>query len=94
MIWLTCNQCGHCYAGLRYRAVPGREDEFYPRPPSDLPVQQIKWDGDEWLNPGSEDGIELLHRIHVCPKCGSSKVGALGPPKDAKLGRPSAAAAP
>ena len=88
VVWLRCSACGHCYPGLRYGSVPGREGEFYGAPPADLPVQQIKWDGDSWLNPGSAEGIELLHRIHVCPKCGAEKVGALGPPSDSSHGKP------
>jgi len=82
--WLTCRSCSHVYEGLRCRPVPGREDEFYPRRPGELPVQQIKYGGGEWLEPGSSSGIRLVRRLHQCPKCGSTQIGAVDPATSAE----------
>ena len=78
--WLRCRGCGRVYEGLRYRPVPGREDAFYPQRPGELPVQQIQYRDGGWLEPGSPRGVGLVRRLHQCPKCGGTQVGAVDPP--------------
>jgi len=87
--WLRCRDCGHVYEGLRLRPVPGREAEFYPKRPGELPVQQVKWADGQWLAPGSEQGLRLVRSLYACPKCKSTKVGVCDPPTSPSQATPS-----
>ena len=92
--WMKCGKCGHVYEGRRYSVVPGREKEFYPEHPGDLAVQQMKYKDSEWLNPGSEEGVDIIRQLYTCPKCGAKKVGLCPPPTSVDQARPDTASTP
>ena len=92
--WKKCGQCGHVYEGERYSSVPGREKEFYPERPGELPVQQMKYKDGEWMAPGSEEGVQIIRELYKCPKCGSKKIGLCPPPSRLDTARPDQTATP
>lgn len=86
--WMACRDCGHRYEGLRYRPVPGREDEFAPKRAADVGVVQIKWRDGAWLVPNNEESLAMVRKAYACPQCQSTNVSPLAPPAQAERGVP------
>ena len=79
--WLVCRECGRRFDGLRYRAVPGHEDEYFPKRASDPPPpKQIKLRDSAWVLPASKEGVALMRQSFVCPFCGEADARPVGPP--------------
>ena len=80
LVWHECGQCKKRYQGLRYRPVPGREAEYSPKRPTELPVRQAKLRDSAWVMPDSAKGMALMKRSYLCPSCNTANPKPVDPP--------------